>query len=50
MTTRTDAQALGYHLWNHGFRPLPDIGGHGQLLGVRMWRQQVVSWELSRSA
>ena len=40
MTTPAEAKELGHHLWNFGFRPLPDIDDHGQLLGVRMWRQR----------
>lgn len=34
----TLAGELGHHLWNHGFRPLPDVADDGRLLGVRLWR------------
>ncbi len=32
------AQELGRCLGAEGFRPLPDIGDDGELLGTRLWR------------
>ena len=40
MSTMSDAEVLGHHLWNFGFHPVPDIDDDGRLLGVRLWRQR----------
>jgi len=36
--SRKAIEEFGYHLWNHGFQPLPDVDDDGRLVGVRMWR------------